>query len=153
MDLGNVTPKPAFLTTEFWLTVIPVILFLYKAFTGKDVEGIDIGGLALLAASVATGLYAIARALTKRAAALANAQIATAKLSIAHDDKLQRIAREDEVGKTRERFIGELQTYRSQIEELEEQVEQVRGLVPRTSKGTIDTRTAVGKKAAALGLR
>lgn len=88
----DIQPKPAWLTTEFWLTTLPTILFLYKMFTGKDVAGIDIAGLATVAAGIATAGYAISRAITKRGVAQAQAMVAGTKLSISYDREMKNSA-------------------------------------------------------------
>jgi hypothetical protein len=87
------TTKPALHTTEFWLTTIPVILYLVKAFTGRDTDGVDIAGLALLAAGISTAGYAIARSMTKRATTFAQATVLQTRMGIVHDTQVQSIAR------------------------------------------------------------
>lgn len=98
--MDPIATKPAWLTTEFWLTVIPSVLFLVKAFTGHDTSGVDVNGLALLAVALLSGMYAIGRSITKRALLAAQAQVLTQKLAIDHDTLEQAHAREFELQKS-----------------------------------------------------
>lgn len=97
MENDDPTVKPAWLSTEFWLTIIPTVLFLIKMFTGKDTSGFDIAGLATLAAGIATGAYAISRAIQKRAAILAKGALQQQKTAIAHENAVQLAARQHEM--------------------------------------------------------
>lgn len=85
--------RPAWLTTEFWLTVIPSALLLYKAFTGHDTAGIDVHSLALLAVGIMTGAYAISRAITKKGIAYARVAHDNAKMGIEAEQEAQALAR------------------------------------------------------------
>lgn len=150
-------PKPAYQTTEFWLTTLPVILYLVKAFTGNDTSGVDIEGLSLLAAAIATGLYALARSFTKRGVALALAQVATTRLSIVHDEKREERAFENQLRLDQARMSMAASRNESVLEDdvaaLEEKLAHViEALVPRKQNGDVDTRTKAGKKAVELGL-
>lgn len=69
VDAGQ--PIPGFLSSEFWVTLIPMLLsVLAIAFPGRfgssHLDNATVQGLALLAAMVSAGIYAIARAITKR---------------------------------------------------------------------------------------
>lgn len=121
MDPQN---KPAWLTTEFWLTLIPSILFIIKALTGKDTTGIDINSLALLAVAVMTGAYAISRAITKRGAQIAQAMVTNQKLAIANDQEGQANARQHEHTLQAMRYAN--------TSELEARVSALEVLVPTT---------------------
>lgn len=74
--MDTITTRPAWTTTEFWLTVIPTILFLTKAFLGESAgNGVDVQALSVIAAGIAAGAYAISRAITKRAVVAAQAML------------------------------------------------------------------------------
>lgn len=96
------TVKPAWMSTEFWLTVLPVILLMFKALTGKDTSGIDLAGLAALAAAVMTAGYGISRSIQKRAVIVAKSIMQQQKLALEHDTKMQFAAREHEAAMSRE---------------------------------------------------
>lgn len=90
MDTTEITTRPAWATTEFWLTVIPVILLLAKGLLGDDTtSSIDVNAVATGAAALLGAGYAISRAITKRGVALAQADVATTKAGIAYDREVK----------------------------------------------------------------
>lgn len=96
MDPNEPTVKPAWTTTEFWLSVIPVILLIVKMFTGEDTTGIDVAGLAALAAGIVTAGYAISRALQKKAVIIAKANLEGARMQIAYSQQANLAAQDHE---------------------------------------------------------
>lgn len=81
----DITTRPAWTTTEFWLSVIPIILLLAKGLLGEDADGFDVNAIATGAAAIFGAGYAISRAITKRGVAQAQAMVAGTKLSISYD--------------------------------------------------------------------
>lgn len=108
--------EPAWLTTEFWLTVIPTILFLIKALTGHDTSGIDVTSIATIAVGIMTGAYAISRALTKRGQLMARAMVTNQRLAIEADAEAQSNARRHELSLRADRTAQQFEERLSVLE-------------------------------------
>ena len=59
-------PKPGYLTTEFWVTLITLLLPFITLVFGKDLSN-QVPTIAMAAAGLAAACYALSRALTKSA--------------------------------------------------------------------------------------
>lgn len=140
MDQDTPTVKPAWLSTEFWLAVIPTALFLIKMFTGKDTSGIDIAGLATLAASICAAGYAISRALQKRAVIQATALITNQRLAIAHDERNSTIARAHEQQMQTARYAPQIEN--KQWSTLEDRIAALEARLPKPRSSARKTATS-----------